>query len=1254
MNDTTRFPSRRFDTQHGNQMKPPNPGPMVGGAASPSAAAIPLNIVDAPSQRLYVSLVYIFLMLWRLYDFLSLYANDTDGFWLFTKWVGIDTAFLYGLSGLRIPWLQWSSSTFTALFFAHGLLNWVLMFRIPFPLLSWLGALTKLLYDRELAVSERKVKPATLLRNSSLILGKQIINILPEGSAIINPEQEPFCVSGSRKSAILPIEINQTMPIQIDILRIDLNTNEDEIIKIPAKDIRKMKKRADGEYRATDHEGPRTLFYTAKQTGLYRLQRVIDQSKLEVLRRPSEAMVVRCPSGSIEPVSQHKCKGDLSNFEMQVDATPPVKIRYSKIVNHDDQGHSVLSIHPESLVSPFPAHRSSNALVALDDVSDVSWARTQSIKIPLNESLGVSGTWQYMIDEVSDAFNNVANYSELSNQDSGLQRTSRTRIEQHFSVHERPRLTFQGCDSQRPMKVEKGKPKPFPIHLSSNGPGMLEEGTYTLLYLFTPQDDVLPDQKHPDTARIRQVMVKDVQRGVEVREPGLYTLLSISSDYCEGEILEPSSCLLENPPEPDLSISYEPIADKCAGSSIGLIVNLDLFGTPPFRVYYTAKQKGAGVMRQVVDVNHLHHQLELRPSHAGHYTYEFNRISDAVYRDPRPLGHKSLLLEQDIKPPASAYIFGAYFRRKACIDEPISEMLHLKGEPPFTLKYELVHHGKRTRYTIDDIEDSQYYLTTAPLASGGEYVLALTSLTDNTGCKVPLTEEVKINVNLQRPRASFGLIDGKRDIFALEGKRISLPLRLQGESPWTLYYRCLDKPNIATTAKVLRHSNDYIDVDNEGTYEITDINDASCPGTVDFSANQFTVHWVPRPAMSVTESPLVDMVQGRYVKKEVCQDDEDVTDISFTGTAPFDYEYEQRLKPLHGSASVSHKKASSGLFQDSIRMETSQAGLYQYKFIKLGDMSYSHNHRNFQPTIIEQYVHPRPSAAFAETGKTYKYCQEEETGGEVVPIMLVGQPPFHLELEIRHHTISKPDIISLPHIETNRYNLHISHRHLALGTHFLTIRKVRDSRGCQRQLDRKDQSVQVTVAELPSITPLEEKRDYCVGDRISYNLAGTPPFNVFYNFDGRERKAKVSSTDFRRIAEKPGEFVITAVSDQRSTDTCRTRTELVQTIHGMPSVRVSKGKIYKVDIHAGGEAEILFEFGGTPPFHFTYTRSTIPSRGQKSEILETKNEISHEHSKTIGASEEGVYEVVSIRDRYCAFSAQKAQLPGGQKLLTNL
>ena len=116
-----------------------------------------------------------------------------------------------------------------------------------------------------------------------------------------------------------------------------------------------------------------------------------------------------------------KCKGDLSDLFLQVEATPQFKVKYSKMVNLNDQDRVLLSIHPDNLVSPLARQRSSGALVSLGSPTemDISWARPQAIDIPLNESLGVSGGWQYLTDEVQDACGNVANYSHLRSSPSG-------------------------------------------------------------------------------------------------------------------------------------------------------------------------------------------------------------------------------------------------------------------------------------------------------------------------------------------------------------------------------------------------------------------------------------------------------------------------------------------------------------------------------------------------------------------------------------------------------------------------------------------------------------------------------------------------------------------------------------------------------------------------------------------------------------------------------------------------------------------
>ena len=96
-----------------------------------NAPLIPFNVFDAPTQRLYVSAFYVALTAWRFYDYSGLVSDQTESLWLFMKWVALDGVFLYGLPGLRIPWLEWSSTTMTVIFLLHALLNGVLMFRIP-------------------------------------------------------------------------------------------------------------------------------------------------------------------------------------------------------------------------------------------------------------------------------------------------------------------------------------------------------------------------------------------------------------------------------------------------------------------------------------------------------------------------------------------------------------------------------------------------------------------------------------------------------------------------------------------------------------------------------------------------------------------------------------------------------------------------------------------------------------------------------------------------------------------------------------------------------------------------------------------------------------------------------------------------------------------------------------------------------------------------------------------------------------------
>lgn len=334
----------------------------------------------------------------------------------------------------------------------------------------------------------------------------------------------------------------------------------------------------------------------------------------------------------------------------------------------------------------------------------------------------------------------------------------------------------------------------------------------------------------------------------------------------------------------------------------------------------------------------------------------------------------------------------------------------------------------------------------------------------------------------------------------------------------------------------------------------------------------------------------------------------------------------------------------------SIRADTSQAGLYEYSFLTLSDVKYDHSKKHFTPITVRQTVHSRPSAKFDKPGKTYSYCSREVDGEEVIPITLEGIPPFHLEVEIKHQGTPKPELSVHKNIPDAKYNLKIERNKLSLGQSSIFIRKVRDSRGCtlKPQPNVKDR-VLISVYDAPTATPLEDRTDFCVGERLSYALSGQQPFTVYYKFEGKERKASNPGTNFRRIAELPGTFVITGLRDSASE--CLAALDLSKTIHPIPSVLLSGGQVSEIDIHEGGGTDLEFDFSGTPPFEFTYTRSTNAARGRKSKLLEVKTERSEGHHLSIPVQEEGTYEVVSIKDRWCSFAREGADVKSSQKKL---
>lgn len=1104
-----------------------------------------------------------------------------------------------------------------------------------------------------MAVNEHNVNPQSVMHNESLILGRQIIHILPEGSAMLNVERESFCIDGVRPEARLPITINATSPVSIDILRIDLDTQANETIHLSKSQIKTMHKEASRMISYSDRPNePKTLYHTVKKPGVYVLQKVIDETNLEVSRkRLAHTVVVPCPKAVVKQPSSNKCKGELSDVQMEVTGTPPLRVRYKKMVNKLLTESSFESIQPEEFFSPL-LKQDSNALVVPNRI-DTEWARSRQISVPLSEHLGTAGKWVYSIDEVQDGFGNKITYTEHDQDEQERGRSKQAaNLHQTITVHERPNVILKGCTPQMPKKIAKGKVADLPVQYGSTGRNSIPDTAYQLQYIFTPDAEVSSTGEHSANPQKQAFTAKNTAQQPSIREPGLYTLTGVSTEFCEGEVMEPASCLLQNPPEPDLTITSEEIFDKCAGSPIGLRVDLDLVGTAPFHVNYKMMQKGD--RHQVTDVKTVvghRGQMELTPMTAGHYIYEFLEVTDAVY-EKHSLKHKNLRLEQDVKPSASAKFLRHREKRIACINEQIDFEVGLSGEKPFTLDYEILHAGKRSKHTVDSITEDAISFKTPPLTEGGEYTVALASITDRMGCKEFLKEETRISVRHQTPKVAFSTLDGDREIEMLEGNKAELPLRIMaGEAPWTIDY-----VDAGGKTQQIRASkpNEKLLISQPGTYKLVRLHDVMCPGQVDESANEFKVSLIPHPEMRISPGNGELKSGGVLEKQPVCEGDEDAVDMLFKGLPPYKAQYVQKVKPISGTMAPKNKELKAAFNVASLRMDTNTPGAYEYTFNKLGDSNYDHAPGHFSPLTITQRVNQRPNVAFQKPGKTYSFCSAESAGDELIPIELTGSSPWNVEVELKHIGSMKPETFMVTDIHSKVEHIRIPRSRLQPGKSSVTLRRVTDGNSCSRTLDTTVPRVQISVHDAPQIAPLEATQDLCVGDRLNFGLTGTAPFSVFYTFEGAERKATSQTTTFRRLAEKPGTFAITGVQDSASN--CRANAEIEKRIHSMPSVRVSKGKDSYVDIHEGGEAEILFEFGGTPPFEFTYTRSSNSDKKGKAgrgTILDMRSEVSEEYSMRIAAHEEGTYEVVAIKDRYCSYARPGVKVgeKSGQKKL---
>ncbi|KAH8930739.1 hypothetical protein BT69DRAFT_1966 [Atractiella rhizophila] len=1039
------------------------------------------------------------------------------------------------------------------------------------------------------------------------------------------------------------------------------------------------------------------------------------KNAIRVRRRSREVFVVECPSATILPHQMHRCTRDEpSRLLVKLRGTPPFSFRWHSIFSTHKQwlrytreleqvsspsadktsqqrfsatvdfggipgereAHSLDALSPPDFDSPFLVGHARNS-PALVDASDYSYAESTTIDVPLNVSHSRTGVQTFKIDEIVDAFGNRVDFASMRETEEGrwkLASDASKRVKakvtvqdiEHttsLAIHPHPQVTFiKDCARglQQPLKLIKDKQismhlkidtkeddaeEVFSVDVDYFPPGMEPLGTF-------PRDAPLHGSPQPWSQTFQ---LPQKSRILDASQEGTYELKRISGTWCPGEVKNPSICTVVEQPLPSADLSFTKLEDACAGE-IGFSTSFAFTGTPPFTVHYevsdvTDGKKKARAVPMIARFKHVREEQEFKPERDGKFEYVFKTLDDADYKG---ISLNDATMTQHVKPLASArFVTGRKTQLRVCGDSKEVEVrVELTGKAPWILEYAVA--GQKAERTSKI--DSEHHVLKISIPkriakSGGSFVLALVSVTDERNCQRPLTgTELTIEVLKSKPTAAFYTgIDGKRWTSIRLSETAKLPLRLAGEAPWKIVYQ-RDGSDKRHTAEA-KSANDELTVDEEGTWRLLEVKDAFCPGQIVQKEADFVVERLPQPKLELSSSTAIfNSKRGAFIREAVCRGSDDSVQLMLTGSAPYTVSYDY-TSPVGGP-----KEAKSfQTIQDSatLVLQTDEAGRHTYDFTGIADFIYPQaskagiiTHADAPKRLrLEQTIYPLPTASLSHPSNGVFCVNDRLASTRTNPLLLKleGEAPFKVELELREEgSSSKTRNFILEGITKKEMELDLDYQLDNSGRHQLFVRSVED-KNCRSESPYASTLVQESpslitfeVAETAAITPVQVARDHCVGDKLEFVLQGSAPWTVVSQFNKKTRHINVKTPKFTRVAEAAGTFQILSVSHRGECESGNVN--IWKEIHDIPTVKVSEGKNWIEDIQEGDQTQIVFTFTGEPPFSFTYNRMAPQDRSRDKTILESHTVSGIDsHTYSIYTSQEGTWTVSFISDKYCAF-----------------
>lgn len=1211
--------------------------------ASMKQPLIPEKYMSAANQR-WAACALFGLFLASKCTYILTPADPSDQWPLFFRFFASDLVFLWVLPLFRIPWLTYGPIVTSLLsLVCLGVDLSIVFYEDGMLFALGLGsALWRTVNDKELSFSGLKIKARSLQDSSSHLLGEHIVQILPKSTALINPLDDPFCLNEDTSRVIsIPVRLNATGLSSLELKYIDFDNLEQQSFNFTKRQLEKLQARSEiirslDTKLVTKKEDSFKLFYVElpiKKAGLYRLGRVIDDSDNVVRTYQRDVIVGKCPGAKLRQSNEslhlgaNRCIGGTEQPHLVVIGVPPLRVKYSKEVEGHASVFSVQSVQPRHFSSPLSNGASSASKYVWKNNEDLSWAASHEVAIHLDARLSQTGKWIYSVDEVEDGLGNIVNYTAIAKGKDEEWRTRR-QLTHEFSVHPRPQVSFSDCSAEKRARLA---------------------GDHASLGLRIKGDeDLVLTVRHTDEygkSEVFNTTVSRGQRSMAVSKAGVYELEAVQGKHCAGDIMESSECHVYVPPRPTLSVEFTDIEDQCAGP-VGATAELAFTGQPPFNAMFRTIRDGHVIDTQRISTDRLRHQLKFKPNSAGTYSYEIVAFSDSIYTTPE---ETKFTKKQTIRVLAGAFFDKQLARQRfVCSGESVELPVTLRGVPPFTLEYEIVHRSsRRVPHTKKDIMDDRYVISTSGLSEGGQYTISLVAVQDSHGCRSLLDEEdIRVEVRRQRPSAGFLPISGEYDISVPQGSPVKLPVTLNGDGPWTVAYEYIDGDKREKHEVRVSEGNGHITVDKPGHYRLNSVRDAHCPGEITHDAI-FSLSWIARPAVKVVKAGNMESKAGILTRSPICEGDQDSIEIALEGSPPFTVVY--RVEGP-GGKKKDHEIQVATPFA-TVRVDTTVPGEYEYVFMGVLDSNYydrkwlagakAGEGVSSSDNRLKQVVKPRPTARFVDKGRVYRACQGVTDSADSIPMKFSGEAPFSLTVSIRVDSSGHTEKVTYNNVGHNFELKNVLYANLGLGKHTVQLYQLVDAHGCRQTALGTDQRITVHVADTPTITPVEERTDFCVGERISYSLTGLPPFNIVYDFNGNTRES-TSGTLFRRLAAEPGNLTIKAISDTAST--CRIdlkgAKQLPKQIHRVPTARVEEGTSLIFDENGAEKAEIIFHLQGTPPFQLQYTRSEMISGREV--VVETHMVSNiHEHTYTIWTGLQGTYRPIFVSDFFCTTAGER-------------